>query len=133
MEKIRHKIKGTIKIIGAWVYILVKIIGIIIIGKGAVESNNLILFLGGLIYVIIFFIDQYKMEQELITLRELQLELYRLSKTQRIEKNFKESEVINKAIRKGEMIEFDMFNNMTTKGWNDFQKDIKNIGNSKLK
>jgi hypothetical protein len=131
MEKIENKIKEMIKKIVLTIYGLISIFGPIIILKWALESESLILLFSGIVSIVSL-INQFNLAIKVSELEELQLELYRLSKTKKIEKNFRESDVITMAVRKGEIIEFNNFHNITGKGWKEFKQSMKSLENSKL-
>ena len=118
----KNKIKT--KII-AWGYVLIKYVGIIFLGRAILESNSSILMLGGLVFLGIIVYDLYQFEKTKEKLVELQLDIYRISKTKNIEKNFTEDNIIRRAIYEGRIIEFNIFKTITGGDSNEFKKSEK--------
>jgi hypothetical protein len=106
----------------SYFFSLTKIFGTIIFFRAIIESENIIFFFGGLIYFGIIIYELIKLEKISTELEELQLNIYRISKTKNIKKNFLEDEIINSAIQKGRTIEFNIFNNLTGGNWEEFKK-----------
>jgi hypothetical protein len=106
----------------AYFYSFIKLFGTLFFLSAIIESKNIIFFFGGLLYFGIIIYELTKLEKISEELEELQLNIYRISKTKKIKKNFLEDEIINSAIQKGRIIEFNIFNNLTGGNWEEFKK-----------